>query len=283
MGKQKALERKITEIPFGTIAHWERRVSSSKDHVLFIHDLGSFGSSWIPENISHLDLNAYAPDLVYHGQSIATLEDGSIYDYALSLAHWAHQHRSEFSCIVAHGFGASIAIEALSQDFLQTERLFLVNPYGLQDLESYEREMIRKAGHISKWGSDNLEQHFQTLRFTTKSKGFNLEAYQIAIQKHENLAAPRFTTQMLSQAYQSLVDNRTYLKFMKLPQIKKVVFGGKNPFIPHPLTEMSLEHLVKSLDERAKLKSEVFMNSGHFPQLEFPEKFNQLLTKTLAT
>ena len=256
------------------------RQAGSGPVVLLIHGLASTNDTWKPalaELSSHC--RVVAPDLPGYGDSEAPPGDYSLGAYACALRDLldALGHRS--ATIVGHSLGGGVALQFAYQFPERCDRLVLVATGGLgRDVSPLLRAAALPGSelvlalvahrHVAELGrSIGRWLH----RAGVRPAGSVIEAAR----SYGALAEPPIRRTFL-HSLRAVVDHRGQRidATSRLHLIYRIptmlVWGGADRIIP-------VEHAHRAHPEMPGSRLEIFERAGHFPHIDQPHRFAQVL------
>jgi pimeloyl-ACP methyl ester carboxylesterase len=231
------------------------------------------------------DHDVLAPDLPGHGNSARQRGDHSLGAHASMVRDLAHAVGADRVTLVGHSLGGGIAMQFAYQFPEMVERLVLVGSGGLgrevsplirsaalpgaeQVLPLITAQPLVDAGT---WLASALGR----LGFKPGSDLAEVSRGIASLGDTERRAAFVRTVRSVISPFGQRVSaiDRLYLA-EHLPFL--LVWGDRDPIIP-------VAHGHAAHDAVPDSRLEVFEGSGHFPQLDDPERFSDLLSEFIAT
>jgi pimeloyl-ACP methyl ester carboxylesterase len=256
------------------------RQAGSGPVVVLIHGITSNSATWkrvMPSLARHFTV--IAPDLAGHGQSDKPKGDYSLGAHASGIRDLLLMLGHERASIVGHSLGGGIALQFSYQFPERCERLVLVDSGGL----GRDVSMLLRAATLP--GSEFVLPFLAATRlldageFAGRLLGrFGLHARtdleemargHATLSDAEARAAFVHTLRSVVEPGGQRVDasNRLYLA-EHIPFL--LIWGERDSIIPVAHGRIAHEHVPGS-------RLEVFQSSGHFPQLDEPERFIETL------
>jgi pimeloyl-ACP methyl ester carboxylesterase len=249
--------------------------------VMFIHGLTSSHRNWthLVEKLN-TDHRVLAPDLFGHGASDKLMGDYSLGAHAATLRDLLDQLDIERVTLVGHSFGGGIAMQFCYLFPERVERLVLVSSGGLGRSVSplLRAATVPGAGWVlpviaSGWVRERVEAVGRAL--TSRGWRASSDTTEIwrgftSLADADSRRAFLATTRGVIDPGGQTVSARDHLPLaIEIPTL--VVWGTKDRMIPawHATTA----HQVIA-DSRVVL----FEGAGHFPHLDEPERFAQLVS-----
>jgi pimeloyl-ACP methyl ester carboxylesterase len=232
------------------VAHYE--VLGRGRPLVFLHGWVGSWRYWIPAmQATSVSLRAYALDLWGFGDSARKSEAYSIPGQATMLADFLQEMGIGKIALVGHGLGAGVALNFAQTYPGKVDRLMIV---------AYPETSTAINPRLST--TNNLTETTDWLLTTATKSSIQLEA-----QKTDLLA--------LRTSLQSLVDIPLGPMVNQLTLPLLLVYGQNDPLVPEPMLDG-----LEALPEQAH--QILFDQSGHFPMLDEPAKFNRLLADFLT-
>ncbi|NLT05357.1 MAG: alpha/beta hydrolase [Solirubrobacterales bacterium] len=262
------------------------RRAGSGPTIVLIHGITNSGRSWEPAmRLLARDFDVIAPDLPGHGDSDRQRGDHSLGGHACVLRDLLHVLEVERATVVGHSLGGGIAMQFSYQFPEMVERLVLVGSGGLGREVS---PLIRGAA---------LPLAEQVLPLLTARPLIEAGAAVAALLGRVGLK-PGADLAEISRGVASLGDAERRAAFVRTvrsvisPLGQRVtasdrlylaeatpvliVWGDRDPIIP-------VEHGLAAHAELPHSRLEVFEGAGHFPQLDDPVRFAELIERFVET
>ena len=267
------------------VVHGHRRAfvrAGSGPALLLLHGIGNNCQTWakvIPRLAeTH---TVIAPDLLGHGSSDKPRGDYSIAAYANGMRDLLSVLDIEHATVIGHSLGGGIALQFAYQFPERCERLAVVGSGGLgPELSAGLRAATLPGAELVLTAltgvSGPLRLGFQTLERVGDITGWRrlrdvaeagdaLLALKDVEARRAFLRTLRGVVDARGQAVTAL--DRLYLADA-IPML--VIWGGRDPIVPARHAET-----VRSLVPSARI--EVFREAGHWPHLDEPERFVDVL------
>lgn len=221
--------------------------------MLFLHGYLSSGKSFYYQaRFFERDFNVYAPDLKGFGANADMPFPYSLDDYVAEVKEYIYAKGLKRPSVIAHSFGARIAIKAASEDGLLFNKLVLTGAAGLKPKNTFKKTVKRTVYRALK-------------RFLPKEK---LSRF---FSPDYNALSP-----VMKESFKKIVschlDDR--LKGVKNPTF--IVFGAKDKETPLYMAE----RLNKGIKTSRLL---IIENAGHFCFIDKPNKFNMEVKEFLLS
>jgi len=256
------------------------RCAGSGPAIVLIHGITSTSATW-ERVMPYLatDFTVIAPDLLGHGQSAKPRGDYSLGAYASGVRDLMVSLGHERATFVGHSLGGGVAMQAAYQFPERCERLVLVNSGGLG----------REVNFLLRSATLPLSEVVLPLLASTRI----LDAGRVAGRLIGRLGVRAGTDiAELAKGHASLADPAARAAFVhtlrtivdpggqrvdasdRLYLAKNVpfmlVWGEHDPIIP-------VEHGYRAHELIASSRLEVFEEAGHFPHVDDPQRFLDVL------
>ena len=254
--------------------------------VLLVHGITNDSQSWAPvlRQLAR-DHDVIAPDLPGHGSSARQRGDHSLGAHACMLRDLVQSLGVDRVTLVGHSLGGGVAMQFAYQFPEMTERLVLVCSGGLgrevsplirsaalpgaeQVLPLLTAEPLMNAGRF-------VASAFGRLGFKPGADLAEVSRGIASLGDTERRAAfVRTVRSVVSPFGQRVTANDRLYLAEHVPFL--IVWGERDPIIP-------VEHGRAAQAAVPESRLEVFEGSGHFPQLDDPYRFAELLTDFIAS
>jgi pimeloyl-ACP methyl ester carboxylesterase len=253
--------------------------------LVLIHGITNSSQSWEPAmRLLARDFDVIAPDLPGHGDSDRQRGDHSLGGHACVMRDLLHVLEIERATVAGHSLGGGVAMQFSYQFPAMVERLVLVGSGGLGREVS---PLIRSAALpfaeqvlpllTARPLVDGVTAVAGLLGRVGLKPGADLAEISRGIASlgdtERRAAFVRTVRSVMSPLGQRVTANDRLYLAAETPTL--IVWGDRDPIIP-------LQH---GIDAHALLPSsrlEVFEGAGHFPQLDDPLRFAELLTDFIA-
>lgn len=256
--------------------------------VVLVHGLLGSHESWTPQ-ITGLARKhrVIAPDLFGHGQSDKPVGDYSLSSHAATLRDLMDHLEISTAAFVGHSLGGGIVMQ-LSYLFPErVDRLCLVSSGGLgPEVSLFLRAATLPGSEMvlpilaSDWVRRNTEtalRRLGRLGFSVQPSRGAIEAWrrlETMSDKSSRAAFLASTRAVVGLRGQTVSAKHHFSKFETIPSL--LVWGGRDRTIP-------ASHADNLRREVAHSRIEIFPNAGHFPQLDEPLLFFQVLDQFLSS
>jgi pimeloyl-ACP methyl ester carboxylesterase len=253
--------------------------------LLFVHGMAGSSETWravLPELARHYTV--VAPDLFGHGASDKPEQDYSLGAQANVLRDLMVALGIERATVVGQSLGGGIAMQLAYQHPLRCERLVLVSSGGLGSEVSWILRaltlpgveyllpvlfpsFVRDAGNalgrrLGRWGfrAPHLEEEWR--------------GYAALTEPASRRAFVRTLHSVIGPGGQTVsAHDRLYLS-SRLPTL--IVWGRRDRYIP-------VAHATAAHDAIPGSRLVIFEESGHFPHVEEPQHFVEVVTEFVDT
>ncbi len=264
---------------------WAYHRAGDGPQLLLIHGVAGSSEGWAPTSeLLARHFNVLAPDLVGHGESAKPVGDYSLGAYASGLRDLLAVLGIERATLIGQSLGGGIAMQMAYQYPECCERLVLVDSGGLGAEVSWllralalpGAELVTPLlfpGFVRDWG-DAVGRFFsrQGLRSARVSESWR--AYASLTDADSRRAFVRTVRGVIDAGGQSVsAADRLYLA-AEVPTM--IVWGERDSIIP-------VAHAHAAHDAIPGSRLEIIEGAGHFPQVETPVRFADLVTDFVAT
>lgn len=261
------------------------RMGGSGPNVLLIHGMAGSSRTWKDvTDIMVADHTIIAPDLLGHGESAKPMGDYSLGAFASGLRDLLGLLGVERTTVVGQSLGGGVAMQLAYQHPELVERLVLVCSGGLGREVNWMLRLLSLPGSelvmpilfprfLRDRGNDlNRFLHDQGIR--APHLGEMWRAYA-SLSGAENRGAFLRTVRGVidpgGQAVSAL--DRIYLA-SGLPTL--IIWGDQDPIIP-------IEHGYAAFERIEGSRMEIMEGCGHFPHVEDPKRFVEIVSEFIAT
>lgn len=261
------------------------RLSGEGHAVLLLHGMAGSSDTWRavigPLARTHLVL---APDLLGHGESAKPMGDYSLGAYASGLRDLMGVLGIERATVVGNSLGGGVAMQMAYQHPEMVERLVLVDSGGLgREVSWILRALTLPASEyvmpllfpsfVRRWG-DAVGRFVSGHGWSAPHVAEMWHAYGSLVEVENRQAFVRTLRAVIDPGGQSVsARDRLYLA-SSMPTM--IVWGADDPIIP-------VEHAYAAHEAMPGSRLEVMPGVGHFPQVERPQAFLDLLLDFLET
>lgn len=261
------------------------RMGGDGEAVLLIHGMAGSSRTWkdVTERLV-VDHTVIAPDLLGHGESAKPMGDYSLGAFASGLRDLLSVIGVERCTVVGHSLGGGVAMQLAYQHPEVVQRLVLVGSGGLGREVSWMLRALTLPGAelvmplifprlLADRGNDlNRFLHRRGLR--APKLGEMWRAYSSLSGAENRSAFLRTLRGVIDPGGQTVSAlDRIYLAG-GLPTM--IVWGDEDPIIP-------IEHGQAAHTTIEGSRFEVLEGCGHFPHVEDPARFTELLRDFIAT
>jgi pimeloyl-ACP methyl ester carboxylesterase len=253
--------------------------------VLLIHGIAGSSAAWrdvMPTLARHYTV--IAPDLIGHGQSAKPVGDYSLGAYASGLRDLLGVLDVERATVVGQSFGGGVAMQIAYQHPECCERLVLVDSGGLGREVSWLLRFMTLPGSeylmpvlfpslVRERGND-ISRRLRDRGVRLARIGEMWRAYTSLTESSNRHAFVRTVRSVIDPGGQTVnAMDRLYLA-ARLPTL--IVWGDRDTIIP-------VAHAYAAHDAIPHSRVEIIEGVGHFPHVEAPERFLEVLTDFLET
>ncbi len=236
-----------------------------KKPILVLHGWGGSKQSW-QGCLSFLDRQKYelfVPDLPGFGTSLPPATAWNLDDYITHIKQIMREYKLEKPNVIAHSFGARIAIKMASQESDIFAELFLVGAAGIKHKPSLKIRIFRLISKTGKWFMKlchlhKLEAKARTLLYKAARTSDYLKAEGT-----------------MKDTFQKVIDEDLTNNLDKIKTKTHIIWGAKDSYVP-----VSDAHLMH--EKIANSTLDVFAQGTHGLHLQMPEKLAQTIDKYLS-
>jgi pimeloyl-ACP methyl ester carboxylesterase len=249
--------------------------------ILLIHGIAGSSQTW--EQVIPLlarDHTVVAPDLIGHGESAKPPGDYSLGAQASALRDFLSVLGIERATVVGQSFGGGVAMQLAYQYPENCDRLVLVSSGGLGREVSWLLRILAVPGveyalpilfprFVRDRGNDLIKfLHRAGLRHARAVEGWR--AYVSLTESENRMAFVRTLRSVVDPAGQSVsAMDRLYLA-ARMPTL--IIWGDRDNIIP-------VSHAYTAHDAIPESRLEIIEGAGHFPHVEEPLQFVELLSE----
>jgi pimeloyl-ACP methyl ester carboxylesterase len=254
--------------------------------VLFIHGVLGSHRNWA-HLIDRLDDNhrVIVPDLFGHGHSAKPMGDYSLGAHAATLRDLLDRLRIERVNLVGHSLGGGIAMEFYYLFPERVERLVLVASGGLgREVNRVLRSAVLPGAELvlpviaSGWVRARAETAGRVMSKVGWKPSSDITAIWqgfTSLGDGESRRAFLATTRSVIDPGGQSVSAHDYLPDV-LPIPTLIVWGSRDRMIP-------AWHAIRAQQSIPHCRVELFEGAGHFPHLDEPDRFAELVREFVAT
>jgi pimeloyl-ACP methyl ester carboxylesterase len=254
--------------------------------LLFIHGLTGSQRNWahLVDALDH-DHRVLAPDLFGHGASAKVIGDYSLGAHAATLRDLLDLLGIDRVTLIGHSFGGGIAMQFSYLFPERVERLVLVDSGGMgRDVSALLRAATLPGAELilpvitSSWVRGRVEA---AARILTRG-GWQASPETTEIWRGFTSLADTDTRRAFLATTRAVIDpgGQTVTAHDHLPMAIQiptlVVWGTKDRMIP-------AWHATTAHQAIAGSRVELFVGAGHFPHLDDPERFAEVLSDFMAS
>jgi pimeloyl-ACP methyl ester carboxylesterase len=253
--------------------------------LLLLHGIAGSSLTWLPAmRLLQRDYTVLAPDFLGHGVSEKPLGDYSLGNLATVQRDFLNILGIDRATVVGQSFGGGVAMQFSYQFPERCERLVLVDAGGLGRELSW---ILRLAtlpgaeyvmpglfpGFLGSWG-DSIVKFFGDRGFRNAEALEMWRAYKSLTEGESRRAFIRTMRSVIDPGGQSVsAADRLYLA-ARMPTL--IVWGDRDRIIP-------LDHAYRAHEAIPNSRLEVMTGVGHFPHVEEPIGFVEILRDFLGS
>jgi pimeloyl-ACP methyl ester carboxylesterase len=253
--------------------------------ILLIHGIAGSSRTW--EKVIPLlaqDFTVIAPDLIGHGQSDKPPGDYSLGAHASALRDLLSILDIDRATIVGQSFGGGVAMQLSYQYPESCERLVLVGSGGLGREVTWLLRLLTLPGveyalpvlfpnFVRDRGND-LMDFFHRIGFRHARAVESWRAYASLTDSENRMAFVRTLRSVVDPGGQSVnAMDRIYLA-ARMPTL--IVWGDRDTMIP-------VSHAHAAHEAIAGSRIEIIEGAGHFPHVEEPYRFVEILSDFMGS
>ncbi len=253
--------------------------------LLLLHGIAGSSGTWLPAmRLLQHDYTVLAPDFLGHGKSAKPLGDYSLGNHASGIRDLLHALDIERVTIVGQSFGGGVALQFAYQFPELCERLVLVDAGGLGREVSILLRLITlpAAEYVLPlffprfargWGDPVVR--FLGDRGIRNPRAMEMwRAYRSLTEDENRQAFVRTMRAVIDPGGQSVsAMSRLYLA-AHLPTL--IIWGEQDRIIP-------VAHAYQAHEAIPNSRLEIIPGAGHFPHVEEPVRFTDILREFLRT
>ncbi len=253
--------------------------------LLLLHGIAGSSLTWVPAmRLLQRDYTVLAPDFLGHGASEKPLGDYSLGNLATVLRDFLNLLGIDRATVVGQSFGGGVAMQFSYQFPERCERLVLVDAGGLGREVSWILRFMTLPGaeyvmpalfpaFVRNWG-DPVFRFFGVRGFRNAEAVEMWRSYRSLTEGESRRAFVRTVRSVIDPGGQSVsAVDRLYLT-AHMPTL--IVWGDRDRIIP-------LDHAYLAHEAIPNSRLEVLEGVGHFPHVEDPVRFVEILTDFLRT
>jgi pimeloyl-ACP methyl ester carboxylesterase len=253
--------------------------------LLLLHGIAGSSCTWVPAmKLLQDDYTVLAPDFLGHGASAKPLGDYSLGNHASAMRDFLHLLHIDRATVVGQSFGGGVALQFAYQFPERCERLVLVDAGGLGREVSWILRLITLPAveyvlpvlfpvFVRDWG-DPVARFLGHWGIGNAGTAEVWRSYKSLTEVENRHAFVRTMRAVIDPGGQSVsASDRLYLA-AHIPTL--IVWGDHDKIIP-------LDHAYKAHDAIPNSRLEVMEGVGHFPHVEDPVRFVDILRDFLGT
>lgn len=253
--------------------------------LLLLHGIAGSSGTWLPAmRLLQGRYTVVAPDFLGHGRSAKPLGDYSLGNHASGMRDFLHLLEIERVSVVGQSFGGGVAMQFAYQFPELTERLVLVDAGGLGrevswilrlcTLPAAEYVMpVLFPSFVRGWG-DAFSGFLRDRGIRHARAAEMWRSYRSLTEQENRRAFVRTMRAVIDPGGQSVsARDRLYLA-SHMPTL--IVWGDQDRIIP-------VSHAYDAHAAIPDSRLEVIEGVGHFPHVEAPDRFVEILVDFLQT
>jgi pimeloyl-ACP methyl ester carboxylesterase len=253
--------------------------------LLLLHGIAGSSLTWVPAmRLLQSDYTVLAPDFLGHGASEKPLGDYSLGNHATVMRDLLNLLGIDRVTVVGQSFGGGVAMQFSYQFPERCERLVLVDAGGLGREVNWILRLMTLPGaeyvmpalfpaFVRDWG-DTVVKFFGGRGFRNAEALEMWRSYRSLTEGESRRAFVRTVRSVIDPGGQSVsAVDRLYLT-AHMPTL--IVWGDHDRIIP-------LDHAYLAHEAIPNSRLEVMEGVGHFPQVEEPVRFVEILRDFLRT
>ncbi len=265
--------------------HMSYRRAGEGPVLLLLHGIAGSSRTWIPAmELLQSEFTVLAPDFLGHGKSDKPLGDYSLGNLASSMRDFLHLLGFDRATVVGQSFGGGVALQFAYQYPERCERLVLVDAGGLgREVNWILRLVTLPAAEfvlpvifpvfVRSWG-DSVSRFLGGLGIRNAACAEIWRSYRSLTEPENRQAFVRTMRAVIDPGGQSVSAlDRLYLA-AHVPTL--IVWGTRDRIIP-------LVHAYTAHEAIPNSRLEVMEGVGHFPHVEDPIRFVEILKDFLDT
>jgi pimeloyl-ACP methyl ester carboxylesterase len=253
--------------------------------ILLIHGMAGRSDTWLP-TMARLtpEFTVIAPDLLGHGESAKPMGDYSLGAYASGMRDLLGVLGVERATIVGQSLGGGVAMQLAYQHPELAERLVLVGSGGLGREVSWILRALTLPGAelvLPVLFPGFVRDRGNAVSRFLRDRGLRAPHLAETWRSYASLTEPE-NRQAFVRTLRAVIDpggqtvsavDRIYLA-AGLPTL--IVWGDEDPIIP-------VEHARRAHEIIEGSRLEVFEGCGHYPHVEDPDRFAEVLRDFMET
>jgi len=253
--------------------------------LLLLHGIAGSSLTWVPAmRLLQRDYTVLAPDFLGHGASEKPLGDYSLGNLATVLRDFLNLLGIDRATVVGQSFGGGVAMQFSYQFPERCERLVLVDAGGLGREVNWILRLATLPGaeyvmpalfptFVGKWG-DSVVKFFGGRGFPNAQAVEMWRSYKSLTEGESRRAFVRTVRSVIDPGGQSVsAADRLYLT-ARMPTL--IVWGDHDRIIP-------IDHAYLAHEAIPNSRLEVLEGVGHYPHVEEPVRFVEILRDFLRT
>jgi len=253
--------------------------------LLLLHGIAGSSCTWVPAmTLLQSDYTVLAPDFLGHGVSAKPLGDYSLGNHASAMRDFLELLGIDRATVVGQSFGGGVAMQFAYQFPERCERLVLVDAGGLGREVNWILRLLTLPAveyvlpvlfpvFVRDWG-DPVARFLGTWGIANAGAAEMWRSYKSLTEAENRRAFVRTMRAVIDPGGQSVsAIGRLYLA-AQMPTL--IVWGDHDKIIP-------LAHAYQAHDAIPHSRLAVMEGVGHFPHVEEPARFVEILRDFLHT
>jgi len=253
--------------------------------LLLLHGMAGSSLTWVPAmTLLQNDYTVLAPDFLGHGASEKPLGDYSLGNFASAMRDFLNLLGIDRATVVGQSWGGGVAMQFAYQFPERCERLVLVDAGGLGREVNWILRLMTLPGaeyvmpalfpaFVRNWG-DPVVRLFGGRGFRNSQAAEMWRSYKSLTEAESRHAFVRTVRSVIDPGGQSVsAVDRLYLTAL-MPTL--IVWGDHDRIIP-------VDHAYQAHEAIPNSRLEVMEGVGHYPHVEEPVRFVEILRDFLRT
>jgi pimeloyl-ACP methyl ester carboxylesterase len=253
--------------------------------LLLLHGIAGSSETWLPAmRLLRRDFTVIAPDFLGHGASAKPPGDYSLGNYAAGLRDFLDVLEIDRATVIGQSYGGGVAMQFAYQFPERCERLALVDAGGLGREVSWLLRLVTLPGAeyvlpalflapVRDWGNSILS-FLQDRGIRSERASEMWRSFGSLTDPANRAAFVRTMRAVIDPGGQAVsAMDRLYLA-REMPTL--IVWGDRDKIIP-------VSHAYQTHEAIPNSRLEIMSNVGHFPHVEEPFRFVEILADFIRT
>lgn len=253
--------------------------------LLLLHGIAGSSQTWVPVmELLRRDYTVFAPDFLGHGRSAKPIGDYSLGNHAAGMRDFLDVLGIERATVIGQSFGGGVAMQFAYQFPERCERLVLVDAGGLGREVSWMLRLLALPAAeyvLPVIFSAPVRTFGESILGFLKDRGIRNARAAEMLRSYSSLTEPT-NRQAFVRTMRAVIDpggqsvsamDRLYLA-ANMPTL--IIWGDKDKIIP-------LIHAYRAHEAIPNSRLEIMEGVGHYPHVEEPVRFVEILVDFLAT